>query len=91
MIHNVILALCITAALAVLLTALWALIGNKIDAHGGVFSGHALSQRFNQHHGFRRHSASVVVKTMSERSLPGGWSLIYRTMRARRDIRLAAR
>jgi hypothetical protein len=91
MIHNVILALCIGAALAVLLAALWTIIGNKVDPHGGVFSGHGFSHPLDQYPWARRHSTGVVVKTSSERSLPGGWSLIQRTMRARRDIRLAAR
>lgn len=91
MIHNVILVLCIGAALVVLFAALWTMIGNKVDPHGGVFSGHGLSHPFDQYLWGRRHSADVVVKTSSERSLPGGWSLIQRTMRARRDIHLAAR
>ena len=91
MIHNVILAVCIGAALTVLFAALWTMIGNKVDPQGGVFSGHGLAHPLNPYLWARRHSADVVVKTASERSLPGGWSLIQRTMRARRDIRLAAR
>jgi hypothetical protein len=91
MIHEVILALCIAAALAVLWVALWTLSGNKVDKSGGIFSGRAPAQAFEQFLGCRRHSVHVVVRTPSERSLPGGWSLIHRAMRARRDIRLAAR
>jgi hypothetical protein len=91
MIHNVILALCIAAALAVLLAALWTMIGNKVDPHGGVFSGHGFAHPFDQYLWARRHAADVVVKTSSERRLPGGWSLIQRSTRARRAIRLAVR
>jgi hypothetical protein len=93
MIHNVILAVCIGAALTVLFAALWTMIGNKVDPPGGVFSGHGLAHPLGDHlWARRRHSPpDVVVKTASERSLPGGWSLIQRTTRARRDIRLAAR
>jgi hypothetical protein len=91
MIHNVILVLCIGAALAVLFAALWTMIGNKVDPHGGVFSGHGFSHPLHQYLWGRRPSTGVVVKTSSERSLPGGWSLIQRAMRAKRDIRLAAR
>jgi hypothetical protein len=91
MIHTVILALCIAAAFAVLFGALWTLMGNKDDASGGVIPAHALSHAFDQFPGSRRRSVDVVVRTASERGLPGGWSLIHRAMRARRDIRLAAR
>ena len=91
MIHNVSLALCIAASLAVLWVALRTLSGNKFDTSHGIFSGDALSHAFDQFFGARRHSVRVVVRTLSERSLPGGWSLIDRAMRARRDIRLAAR
>jgi hypothetical protein len=91
MIHNVSLALCIAASLAVLWIARWTLSGNRIDTSDGIFSGHALSHAFDQFLGARRHAVRVVVRTPNERSLPGGWSLIDRAMRARRDIRLAAR
>jgi len=91
MIHNLILVVCIAAALAVLLAAIWTLIGNKADAHGGIFSGHALPRLFDQHLSFRRRRADISVRTASERTLPGGWSMIHRAMRARHDIRLSAR
>jgi hypothetical protein len=91
MIHTVILVLCIGAPLAVLLVALWTVIGNKIDVQGGIFSGHLLSHAFEPYVGSRRHSANVEVRTLSERTLPGGWSLIHRAMRARSDIRIAVR
>ena len=91
MIHNVILALCIAAALAVLLVALWTYIGNKVEISGSFFSGHALAHPFEQLRGSRRHLADVVMRTPSERSLPGGWLLIHRDMRARRDVRIAIR
>jgi hypothetical protein len=91
MIHNVILALCIAAALAVLWVALRMLSANKLDTRDGIFSAHALPHAVDQLLGCRRHSVYVVVRTPSARSLPGGWSLIDRAMRARRDIRLAAR
>jgi hypothetical protein len=91
MIHNVILALCIAAALAVLSALLWTMIGNKVDPHGGVFPGHIFLHTFDRYLGRKRHSAGIVVGTPSERSLPGGWSLIQRSMRASRATRLAAR
>jgi hypothetical protein len=91
MIHNIILALCIGAALAVLFAALWTRIGNKVNPHGGVFSGHGFSHRLDQYLWARRRAEDVLVKTSSERGLPGGWSLIQRSMRARRDIRLGVR
>jgi hypothetical protein len=89
MIHNVILAACIGAALTVLLAALWTLIGNKVDPQAGAFSGHRFAQPRNQ--SARRQSADAEAKKTSERSLPGGWSLIQRTIRARHDIHLAAK
>lgn len=91
MIHNVILSLCIAAALAALAVAVWTLVGSKIDSDWRLFSGHALSHSFNQFVGSRRNSADVVMRTPGARSLPGGWLLIHRAMRARRDIRLRTR
>jgi membrane protein implicated in regulation of membrane protease activity len=91
MIHNVILAVSIAAAVSVLLVALWTVIGNKIDAQGGIFSGHVLSDSLSHRRGSRRHSTNIEVRTLSERALPGGWSLIHQAMRARSDIRIAVR
>jgi hypothetical protein len=91
MIHYVILALCIAAAVSVLLVALWTLIGNKVDAQGGIFSGHLLADSCAQFLDSRRHATNIEMRTRSETTLPGGWSLIHRTMRARSDIRFAVR
>jgi hypothetical protein len=91
MIHFVILVLCIAAAVSVLLVALWTVIGNKVDAQGGIFAGHLLSDSFAQCLDSRRHSTNIEVRTRSETTLPGGWSLIHRAMRARSDIRFAVR
>ncbi|HEY5101868.1 MAG TPA: hypothetical protein VII70_03725 [Steroidobacteraceae bacterium] len=91
MIHSVLLALCIASALTVVFFALWTFIGNKLDAGGGIFAGHALARRNERYLVSGRGSGPVEFRTASDRGFSGGWSLIHRSIRARRDIRLAVR
>jgi hypothetical protein len=91
MIHNVLLAVCIASALTVCLFALWTFIGNKLDAGGGIFAGHALARRNERYLVSAHASGCVELRTSSDRGYSGGWSLIHRSVRARRDIRLAVR
>jgi hypothetical protein len=90
MIHNVILGVCIAAALALLFTVLWTMIGHRANSPGGFFSTHTFMRPIGLPRLARRRTGKVIVGT-PDNSLPGGWSLIQRSMRARRDIRLAAR
>jgi len=91
MIHNVILAACIAAAVSVVLIAVWTRIGNKIDSRGGFISDRLLPAAFGHRLSPRRRSSHVEVRTPTERALPGGWSRIHLAVRMRRDIRIAAR
>ena len=91
MIHNVLLALCIASALSVALFALWTFIGNKLDAGSGIFAGHVLGRRNERYLVPGRAAGAVEFRTSTDRSFSGGWSLIHRSIRARRDIRLAVR
>lgn len=90
--HLPVLALCLIVALAALGGAARALFASKQHSYIGILSGHAAQHPLEQYLGSRRYATAVVFSTATS---PGaaqeGWSLIHRTGRARRDVRLAAR
>jgi predicted outer membrane repeat protein len=88
MIHNLMLIACIAAALALLLILLFTVIGNRCASGGAILFTGKRARRFSASRRAQRRTGNVVVP---QNSLPGGWSLIQRSIRARRDVRIAAR
>jgi hypothetical protein len=85
MFHGLALALCLIAALALIAGAIRALLGTVHSANG---FGHAVQHPLEQYAGANRFMFGTAN---SPSAVQEGWSLIERTMRARRAVRLAVR
>jgi hypothetical protein len=85
MFHGLAVALFLTAALVLVAGALWALLASARSAHG---FGHAVQHPLEQYAGANRFMFSTAN---SPSAVQEGWSLIDRTSRARRAVRLAVR
>jgi hypothetical protein len=89
MFHGLAVALFLSAALALVAGALWALLGSARSADG---FGHAGQHPLEQYVGANRLATDIMFRTANSPSaVQEGWSLIDRTSRARRAVRLAVR
>jgi len=89
MFHGLAVALLLTAVLALVAGALWVLLGSVRSADG---FGHAVQHPLEQYVGANRLATDIMFGTANSPSaVQEGWSLIDRTSRARRAVRLAAR
>jgi hypothetical protein len=89
MFHGLAVALFLTAALVLVAGALWALLASARSAHG---FGHAVQHPLEQYAGANRLATDIMFSTANSPSaVQEGWSLIDRTSRARRAVRLAVR
>jgi hypothetical protein len=82
--HGLAVAICLIAALALMASAIRALITN---ARGSSGFGHAVQHPLEQYVG-----TDIMFGTVdSSSAAQQGWSLINRSLRAKRAVRIAAR
>jgi hypothetical protein len=89
MLHGLGLAVCLIAALALFAGAIRVLLANLGSASG---FGHAVQRPIEQYLGANRLAMDIMFGTAdTPRAAQEGWSLIDRSSRARRAVRLAVR
>ena len=89
MYHGLVVALCLIAALALIAGAIRALFANMHATNG---FGHAVRHPLEQYVGTSRLATDIMFGTVdSSIAAQKGWSLINRTLRAKRAVRIAAR
>jgi hypothetical protein len=87
--HGLAIAICLTAALALIAGAVRALFPNARSVSG---FGHAVQHPLEQYVGASHLATDIIFGTVNSRSAAQkGWSLIDRTLRAKRAVRLAVR
>jgi hypothetical protein len=92
MLHGLLLALFLIAALALVAGAIRLLFGPRSSPRSGSRFGHAAQDTLEQYLGAGRYATDIMFSTSNSRSAAQeGWSLIDRSLRARRAVRLAVR
>jgi hypothetical protein len=87
--HGLAVAICLIAALALMAGAIRALVTN---ARGSSGFGHAVQYPLEQYVGVSRLATDIMFRTVdSSSAAQEGWSLINRTLRAKRAVRIAVR
>ena len=87
MLHGFALAICVIAALAVAVGAVWIVSGAAASARFSSAFGNAVQQYL----AVERHSRDIRLGAASGQGPAQGWQLIERRLRARRAVRLAVR
>lgn len=89
MYHVLAVAICLIAALALIAGAIRALFANM---HATSGFGHAIAHPLEQHVCASRLSTDIMFGTVdSSIAAQEGWSLLDRTLRAKRAVRIAVR
>jgi hypothetical protein len=87
--HGLAVALCLIGALAMIAGAIRALFANM---HATSGFGHAVQHPLEQYVGASRLATDIMFGTVNSAvAAQEGWSLIDRTLRAKRAVRLAVR